>query len=102
MSCLLDLDSDPSVFSPGINGVETMDQVTAKQINELMVDLMARCDESVRSVMTTCSDDEYRRYRRAVGKIMGIAVLDILNPLYEQFPELKPGHFKAADEQAEK
>ena len=64
--------------------------VIAKQIKELMMDVFTRIDESVAMVRQTCSKDEADAYSRAAGQVAGALVLDVLEPLYECNPELKP------------
>ncbi len=40
-------------------------------------------------------DEEYRRFRRIVGRIMGDVYLEILRPLYDSFPHLEPEDLKS-------
>ena len=63
---------------------------TAKQISELMLDLFRRIDESVAMVKATCSPEEAAAYQKAVGRVAGPIVMDVLEPLYEKNPTLKP------------
>jgi hypothetical protein len=65
-------------------------ETLAREISDLMVDIGARLDRSVERVMNTCTADELKLYRRAVGAIMGEIVLNVLNPLYSEHPSLKP------------
>jgi hypothetical protein len=67
-----------------------MDKATAKQISVLMLEYGAKLDESVKLVKQTCSEDDFRKYRDAVGKVLGYMLLDIMNPLYKEHPDLKP------------
>ena len=62
----------------------------AKQISDLMLEYGAHLDESVLLVKNNCSEEELRAYRRAVGEIMGNMLTEIMNPLYERHPTLKP------------
>ena len=62
----------------------------AKEIGKLMLEYGARLDASVALVRDHCTDDELRQYRKAVGKIMGEMLLEIMNPLYARHPDLKP------------
>jgi hypothetical protein len=63
---------------------------TARQVNELMLDIFRRVDESVAMVKATCGDEEGAAYSKAVGKIAGAIVMDVLEPLYAKNPTLKP------------
>jgi hypothetical protein len=67
-----------------------MKREVAKQIGLLMVEYGARLDESVQLVMDTSSNDEFVAYRSAVAKIMGYMLLDVMNPIYGEYPDLKP------------
>jgi hypothetical protein len=75
----------------GSRGVPLMirDPALARQISDLMIDIGGRLDRSVQTVKEQCSPQEFEIYRRAVGGIMG-EMLEVLNPLYEEHPSLKP------------
>jgi len=62
----------------------------AKQISELMLDLFRRVDESVAMVREKCSPEEAAIYQKAAGRVAGPIVMDVLEPLYEKNPALKP------------
>ena len=62
----------------------------ARQISELMLGISQRLDESIVLVQKACPPEEFKAYRLAVGKILGEILLETLNPLYAQHPELKP------------
>jgi len=66
----------------------------AKEISKLMLEYGARLDASVALVKERCTDEELRAYRRAVGKVMGEMLLEIMNPLYARHPDLKPGELR--------
>jgi hypothetical protein len=63
---------------------------TATQISALMLELGAKLDASVALVRDTCEEQEFNRYRRVVGELMGTMLLEVMNPLYQAYPELKP------------
>jgi hypothetical protein len=62
----------------------------AKQLSDEMNDIMGRLDNSIRLVMDNGTQEEFTGFRAAVGRVMGALVLDVLNPLYEKYPEVKP------------
>jgi hypothetical protein len=66
----------------------------AEQISQLMIDIGARLDSSVILVQSQCSAEEFAVYRRAVGTIMGEMLLEVMNPLYAQHPDLRPSELK--------
>jgi hypothetical protein len=74
----------------GGRGVIAMNKDVAGQINEMMLRFGAELDQSVELVQKECDETELVRYRRAVGKIMGEMLLEVMNPIYEAHPDLKP------------
>ena len=62
----------------------------ASQINSLMLEISEKVNESIRLVQAECSDEEFKSYRRAAAYILGYAYTDVLVPLYEYHPDLKP------------
>lgn len=66
------------------------DEIVAKEISQLMLAYAQTLDKTVEQVEAKCSAAEFEVYRAAVGKIMGYMLLDIMNPLYELHPNLKP------------
>ena len=65
----------------------------AKQISDLMMDIFIRVDESVRMVREACGSDEAALYRKATAGVVGAVVMDVLTPLYEKHPSLKPSNW---------
>jgi len=63
---------------------------TAKQISDLMHDVFRRLDESTELVKRTCSADDFAAYSRSIGIVLGAVVIDVMEPLYEHNPTLKP------------
>lgn len=66
----------------------------AETINQLMLDYGAKLDQSLKLVMDTCSQSEFESYRTAVGQIMGTMLLDVMEPIYQEYPELLPEQLK--------
>jgi hypothetical protein len=62
----------------------------AETINRLMLEYGAKLDSSVKLVMDTSSAEEFEAYRAAVAQIMGTMLVDIMNPIYREHPDLKP------------
>jgi hypothetical protein len=63
---------------------------TAKKVSALLAQCLSDLDESAGLVQAEASDEEFKRYRRAVGAVMGELVVELLRPLYARHPELKP------------
>jgi hypothetical protein len=62
----------------------------AKHVKELMMDVFVRVDQSITMVRQTCAKEEADAYSRAAGRIATALVMDVLGPLYERNPDLKP------------
>ena len=56
--------------------------------------MMRQCsgilDDSVRRVMETCSEDEFKTYRRVIGGIMADIYLNVMQPIHQKYPDLEP------------
>jgi hypothetical protein len=59
-----------------------------------MIEFRGCLDGSTATVRGRCSSEEFAAYRRAVGRIMGEILLEVLNPLYAEHPSLKPAEMK--------
>lgn len=66
------------------------DEMLARGVSELMLGIGAKLDASVAGLQPLLPQDDFIRYRRAIGGIMGAMLLDVLNPIYERHPQLKP------------
>ena len=62
----------------------------AQEVSTLLLDISQRLDDSLAQVHDKCSAEDFERYRKAVGKIMGEILVEGLNPLYAEHPALKP------------
>ncbi|WP_207005764.1 hypothetical protein [Trinickia mobilis] len=62
----------------------------AKRISELMLSIGKEVDDSLAFVQASCSPDEYEAYKDFVSKIMTSILLDVLNPVYQRHPDIKP------------
>ena len=66
------------------------DKEVAKEVNQLMLDVGAKLNKSVALAKERCSESEFKAYRLAVGKILGEMLMEVMNPLYAEHPDLKP------------
>jgi len=67
-----------------------MDRALAEQTSILMLRLSAELNSQLLRIKGECSDDEFQRYRRGFGYIMGYMLTEVMNPIYAEHPELKP------------
>jgi hypothetical protein len=66
------------------------DKVISESVGKLMLEFGGQLDASIVAVRVNCSDAEFRAYRLAVGKILGEMLLEVMNPLYREHPDIKP------------
>ena len=66
----------------------------AIKISELMLDYGGRIDKTIALVKKNCSEEDFERYRKAAGKVLGEMLLEIMNPIYEEHPDLRPKGLK--------
>ena len=66
------------------------DAAIAKQVSELMYDFQLKLQESLEKVKVVCPPEEHAAYKKAIGKVVSRIVFDVLEPLYDQNPTLKP------------
>lgn len=66
----------------------------AAELNKLMLEYAAKLDASVELVQKECDKEDFEAYRDGVGKIMGCMLFEVINPLYEKYPELTPKEMK--------
>ena len=67
---------------------------TAREIEKTLSQCGVALDQSVRLVMDTCPEEEFKAYRRIIGQIMGSLYLDIRQPIHRRFPDLEPEGLK--------
>ena len=63
---------------------------TANEVLKTMQQCSAALDGSIRLVMDTCSEQEFKAYRKIIGQIMGAIYLDVKQPLHQRYPDLEP------------
>jgi hypothetical protein len=56
----------------------------------LMFEIGAALDRSTADVRATESADDFKTYVRFVGKVMTDVLLEVINPVCAQYPDLKP------------
>jgi hypothetical protein len=56
--------------------------------------ITADLDLTLADVELLCTKDEFAAYKRMVGKVMGEALLEIINPIIRKYPELTPRGFR--------
>jgi hypothetical protein len=67
-----------------------MDKSTAFKMRELADELLAKAAELLNVVNQSCSQEERRGFHAALGTVIGEVDLEILEPIYKQYPEWRP------------
>jgi hypothetical protein len=67
-----------------------MKQDVAREISALMLETTEKLDQSVRRMRAQLPPAEFGTYGRAVGTILADIVMEVLDPLYAEHPDLKP------------
>ena len=70
---------------------------TAREIEGTMRQCSAILNESIRLVMETCTEEEFKAYRLTIGTIMGDIYLNVVQPIHRQYPDLEPPEMKRYD-----
>jgi len=79
-----------------------MTEEEAEKLSILLMQIVAKLDQSAAYVQDKDSKEEWNKYRSAVGKAMGEICLELEEPLWKRFPKLKPeylgGTYKVSSE----
>jgi hypothetical protein len=67
-----------------------MSREAAKQIIDLMIKHGTEQNAVLAEIQSICTDDEFRKYRQMIGQSRGCMLLDVINPIVEMHPDLKP------------
>lgn len=73
-----------------------MELTTAKQVERILRDANGRLNDALLVIKEDCSIEEFEGYRRTIGEIMGAVVVDLLQPIYQQFPEATPSELQSS------
>jgi hypothetical protein len=67
-----------------------MKRETAQSVLALMFDYGGKLNDAMLKVRETSDQEEFARYRRAFGNVLESAFEQIINPILEEHPDLKP------------
>lgn len=63
---------------------------TAREVEAAMRQCSAILNESIRRVMETCPEEEFKNYRRTIGAIMADVYLNVMQPIHKSYPDWEP------------
>lgn len=67
-----------------------MNNQDAEKLSIALLQVLDILNQTADFVKDKDSEENWEQYRKAVGKVMGGLCLDLSEPLYSRFPELKP------------
>ena len=71
-----------------------MSHHAAEKILNLILRHGAEQDKVLVEIRPLCSEEEFHRYKRMIGKSMGCMLLEVINPIVETYPDLRPPQLK--------
>ncbi|MEZ4295445.1 MAG: hypothetical protein R3B70_10760 [Polyangiaceae bacterium] len=71
-----------------------MKKDAAVKLNEVLVECYFKLHDTVDIAREHCDPDERKTYCRAVGKVLGHLLLDVMEPIYSEYPDLRPEQLK--------
>lgn len=74
-----------------------MKKAVAQSIVELVFDYGGKLNDSMLLVRESATEEEFGDYRRAVGAVLASAFANILDPIFAEYPDLKPDQLNLDD-----
>ncbi len=66
----------------------------AEYVHNCMLKCGKEIDNSIDFVQKRASEEDFVAYKKAVSKVLGEILFEVLNPIHEKYPDLKPEEFK--------
>jgi hypothetical protein len=63
-------------------------------LSEIMLEYGSKLNETLIKVEPNCTKEEFEVYKKVTAKLMGHMLIEVMNPIYEKFPDLKPDQLK--------
>jgi hypothetical protein len=67
-----------------------LNKAAAEKLMRALVRQSVELDSCLLEIQSLCTDTEFKNFKRIVGRILGSMLLDGINVLSEEFPDLKP------------
>jgi hypothetical protein len=71
-----------------------MDRDTAEKLNTMTLESYFKIHDAVALVHARCSTVERKEYIMGLGRALGYLLTDVLHPLYEEHPDLRPDNIE--------
>lgn len=78
-----------------------MERETAQSVLALMFDYGGKLNDAMLMIRETSDEEEFARYRRAIGNVLDSAFEQIINPILEEHPDLRPESLNLEHEESE-
>jgi hypothetical protein len=65
-------------------------ETVAAEVSTLILEINEKLNDSICMVQDTCDEEDFKTYRQAIGRVLGEMLFQVVNPLYEDHPSLKP------------
>ena len=73
------------------------DEKIAREVIAVLQDCSSKLNESIRLVQQRCTDEEFQKYRKGAGFVMGYLYTEVLAKLYHKHPHLEPPEIREPD-----
>lgn len=77
-------------WMPTGNVLAAMTKETARNVSALMIAIGHDLNQSLRAVRAAEDAKTYERYLDVVSRVLTITLVEVMNPIYAEHPELKP------------
>ncbi|MFO0587015.1 MAG: hypothetical protein U0441_05740 [Polyangiaceae bacterium] len=67
-----------------------MKKEAAVRLNEMLLECYFKLHDTIDIARDNCDAEEHKAYCRGVGQVLGYLLLDVLDPIYAEHPDLCP------------
>lgn len=72
----------------------TMTNETARTVSDLMVAIGKQLNDSLSLVRSSETEEDFDRYREAISRMLVLMLVEVMNPIYAEHPDLKPAQLR--------
>lgn len=78
-----------------------MEKETARTVLALMFDYGAKLNDAMLMIRENSDAEEFARYRRAIGNVLDSAFEQIIDPILEEHPDLRPEQLSLENDESD-
>lgn len=71
-----------------------MDKPTAREVTRLAQIALGSLNDALLAAQASTQPAEFEQFKKTIGAIMGAIVIDVLQPLYAEHPDITPPELK--------